>query len=1775
IQNGLLCAYAQPIFSKISFASDGSIIVGLMDRWAHQLGHHNFSTVVNDRTLLIGYACGDILKAFNEGNGNYNLEKTNADDGVYYRKDDGPSYNGEFFYEDNYISSLAHHGEVITGGMLILPGSDEIAATVHNPRVTRIPYFEFEGLFSQGLHFYNTNTGKRTRDYLFVDQYILGKANGLGDMTVATAAAPPSVGNYVWCDANANGIQDPTEFGINGIRIVLQDAENALAMVDEQVTANGGQYFFDDLLPNHCYEMKINLDDLVVRGFSGSASPLNAADSLIDSDANDTIVPGWAIIAFCTGNDGLNRDDLDFGFLGPEASDGTMVLCEDISILPLNLPCVDFPLADVRALASEAPNTNVRIYPSFNAADSMLNEITTPIRVCGPDSTVFARVMVNGDPQCHSISQILLVVQPGIGGAPVDFTELICPTDPFNLLLYLQDQGFRGDATSEFYTDPMHTMMFMGDPAAVNVMGTLPLTLYYDDTLVAGGCGVQGSVTLNAIPTSLIFAGSDTTICGLSCVDLTTIGAVFNPNGSGAMDAIWSSSGSGEFIDDNSFALARLYCVSQEDLETGQVILTLTVTDDPCISPAPASSVVITITNPPPTEIPAPRDTIDCYHPFAVDPIANDTFPGCRLLVNCVDTLVGQVVDYDYLVGDCRDIVLQIKRTLKFTYDKQDYFCMDTISVRGLPDTLICPPEKDSVYCVPGYLKDENGHPSPFVTGVPMADSIPLWPQPPSACDILIHYKDLAFPGQCPMTIRREWFIKNTCTGDFDTCTQWIMVFDTTGPVITKLDTAAFYVPIPSDSHGCSADVYVPPIMLEDTCTGVKQVKAMVDRQVVVLDYNAQTGYYESHKKIKLPVTQLDFIGGASVISYVRYEAIDSCHNKTILDSLPLLIVDASKPVAICDKGINLTVSDSLIWVPATVFDESSWDNCGIAILMARRTDWATACGVDLCDDIQYLTRDAHHDSLFYARLQGDPKLNKVEAHYQQAIDWLCADGRECTYPLLLGWAYDLIKEATLNCREHPYPVDAGYLKQLISSVDEGDFNSVITALIPCLDLVGDSVTESAYEFSDSHYNLIARLFSDSLTMALANRRPPGEALLDIGKQIGGGWSSAVPFCCEDACQSVMVEVLAMDYWCNWSKCWTTVYVEDKTPPKVISDLYDVTVSCSGYQSYYAEAVEMAQLGQYDSLQRLLGSYDQVHLDKYGKVADKTSFKIIDLNCDSTLVKRDSLIYDEHLGYRWETFRYYRAHYDTLIKTHFNGQVADDCGLQIIEEKPWVSIDACGNGFVKRVFKFVGQCTANGSIHKADTIKRMQTIWIRLDCDISKAMFEVPQDTLIEACELIYVTDGSGKVAGLAAPSSTGVASYIFESDCRQIGIGYYDKVFRIVGGKGCYKILRTWCFADWCSLGGIPASKEWWWDPQYSGKYLNYTQKIIIQDTVPPSCHIDLPAELIAIGCQYDLDARVDVEDGCGKIDYSWRVMDTKSQVVVGSGSGIMASGDQFFSIKVPDVLPGSYRLKVIMSDDCQNESVCDHQFTIIAGKKPTPVCLSSLTVDLTPMDLNADGVNDTAMAVVWADEFNQSSTAACGSKNADLVYRIDFDQGEPVLPAKDRTKLDLGCAHTGVQTVRLYVLDPNGNWDYCTLILIVQDNNKVCGEIPGKRLQESLYATDILSKAEKNDGQKQQIRLKSGDVFPAMESGFVLFQNSPNPFLRITRIGFSITEAANEATLSIHDISGRLIDRIKGKVFPGYQEWQVDLPPQVQGILYYKLETPDGTLVRKMIKM
>ena len=50
------------------------------------------------------------------------------------------------------------------------------------------------------------------------------------------------VGNRIWSDFNANGIQDPKEPGIDGVTVRLVDAAGAL--VATAVTSGGGQYYF-------------------------------------------------------------------------------------------------------------------------------------------------------------------------------------------------------------------------------------------------------------------------------------------------------------------------------------------------------------------------------------------------------------------------------------------------------------------------------------------------------------------------------------------------------------------------------------------------------------------------------------------------------------------------------------------------------------------------------------------------------------------------------------------------------------------------------------------------------------------------------------------------------------------------------------------------------------------------------------------------------------------------------------------------------------------------------------------------------------------------------------------------------------------------------------------------------------------------------------------------------------------------------------------------------------------------------------------------------------------------------------------------------------------------------------------------------------------------------------------------------------------------------------------------------------------------------------------
>ena len=938
----------------------------------------------------------------------------------------------------------------------------------------------------------------------------------------------------------------------------------------------------------------------------------------------------------------------------------------------------------------------------------------------------------------------------------------------------------------------------------------------------------------------------------------------------------------------------------------------------------------------------------------------------------------------------------------------------------------------------------------------------------------------------------------------------WSASIDQTAGQINAPNTHCFtstqgepIVIVPTTSHECVGHTYIPPLCIYDDWSGVKQVKASIagfgswiltksqDTCIIVLeDSSTVTGYcYESHVQIKLPKSEEPF--------QILYEAYDNCHN---IDSsyCYLYIKDQTRPVPVLDKGVTVSLGEKKTWVKAEVFDEGSWDNCGVNLLLARRKDWYEAC-VNLCDSVAVCCTTKHHDTLRMALLEPDKHKDPIEAHYAKTLDWLRNDGVPCGNLIYNSWQYALMKHATLECVEHPYGVNDNYFREKFLECYEdylyGDVNGTIkydidpeTPVEYCLDRWG---------FVDPYFNPGCEPHVTSTDEGLRGLGDGAllekeKGLIAIYEALGGGWAEDVVFSCEDACGPVTVEVLVMDYWCNWSIAWTQVWVEDKVPAEVVKDVVDQSITCKTYKdsryNYHDQSdpvsieyiVDQAKDGEVEALAALdsiFGGYEKAWRDPYGNYVDLEGNEIdCDIpfydsvcDCKDTIIK--IRVYDEHLGYLWKDSLVTECYYYQDTSIFQKGLVAVNCDQNVYcEQTVWCDIDHCGEGYIYRKFKIWQSCVdtfysshyvPDSIKHPVDTIYRHQRIYVGNECELNKYMFDVPGDTDVYSCGIEYDPDGSGNVIGDAGPENTGYATYKFDDGCRLVGIAHEDKVFKIVGGEqACYKIIRTWYFADWCGTGGVPVEGQWWGDSEFVLDYC--TQKILVYDTTAPVCTITGPIDnggSFDVGsCDYDLSAEVSAEDACGLVEYTWELKnldDPDDHFVVDIGYGDLEGEQSTFTILVDDLPHGNYKLKVQVTDECNNESYCEYTFTTVSVKKPTPICVTSLTADIIPWDTDQDGLADSAHAVVWAYEFNQSSLAPCGVSQDSLTYYVEFitDETQDSLNMnKVQDSLEVTCAHIGTKMVRLWVVDSYGASDYCDVLLVVQNNAGACDVVEGE---------------------------------------------------------------------------------------------------------------------------
>ena len=220
-----------------------------------------------------------------------------------------PASIGDFVFEDNNANGLQDNGESGIGGVTVSltdengdPVTDVNGNTVMSTTTANDGSYSFDNLMPgdyivvfttpNGLVASPANVGAddaadSDANPINGQSPIVNLTSGENDPNIdAGFFAAASVGDTVFLDANANGIQDPGETGIPNVTVSLTD-ENGDPVTDvngntvmSTTTANDGSYSFDNLMPGDYIVVFTTPNGLV-------ASPANVgADDAADSDAN-------------------------------------------------------------------------------------------------------------------------------------------------------------------------------------------------------------------------------------------------------------------------------------------------------------------------------------------------------------------------------------------------------------------------------------------------------------------------------------------------------------------------------------------------------------------------------------------------------------------------------------------------------------------------------------------------------------------------------------------------------------------------------------------------------------------------------------------------------------------------------------------------------------------------------------------------------------------------------------------------------------------------------------------------------------------------------------------------------------------------------------------------------------------------------------------------------------------------------------------------------------------------------------------------------------------------------------------------------------------------------------------------------------------------------------------------------------------------------------------------------------------------------------------------
>jgi hypothetical protein len=246
--------------------------------------------------------------------------------------------------------------------------------------------------------------------------------------------------------------------------------------------------------------------------------------------------------------------------------------------------------------------------------------------------------------------------------------------------------------------------------------------------------------------------------------------------------------------------------------------------------------------------------------------------------------------------------------------------------------------------CDGNWQRDANGNPHPSVTGMPLNQT----------CNVQCAYTDIDVPLCGPSSrarkILRRWTCVDWCepVNRVEVCEQIIKVVDKVSPTVIiqplALNQANLYSctydirfarPIVSD--GCStndADPLHNIVRISVSGPGFdgdffRRVNGVVTVDNQTFPRNVQPG-------LQAPIRIAP--GNYTVI----YRVEDACGNVSEIQD-PLIIRDLIPPVAICEKIRVVSLGpDCRVRIPATSFDDGTYDNCELVRMEVARMTTST-----------------------------------------------------------------------------------------------------------------------------------------------------------------------------------------------------------------------------------------------------------------------------------------------------------------------------------------------------------------------------------------------------------------------------------------------------------------------------------------------------------------------------------------------------------------------------------------------------------------------------------------------------------------------------------------------------------------------------------------------------------------------------------------------------------------------------------------------------------------